>query len=353
MKKYKYKSKMSLTQAPSSFVIRSSLNSSPISEKTTPTTKKIFLGGLPAGCKRRDILNAFKSYGTIQTVNLIKDMKTYLCKGFGDISIRFESKRKFAIFLKQEFFMRGRKIYVEEFLEGNKLEKKNSQLYEKRVFIKDLPVGITDAELFGIFSQFGKVQSAYQIKSVNGRLMSYGYVTFFKFKAAQSCVKQGKVTLRDGTIKCFVFHKRHLGKKGAENVNKDLDNPCSFEVNGHDKNLRKQNTGSGGAGDRKASGGLSSFGHTKGKEQKKTGNHPLRISKGSENKHQGRRDDKKNQRGTKKRNKFYTNESLKRTRMFSALLDYMNEKPGSRKFDYETRMAKRHLEFNVRFNKGE
>lgn len=178
---------------------------------------KLFIGSLPPHCTNKDIYKAFKKYGYITSVNLFRDYRSGLCKGFGDMTLQLEDSNILPNLLKQKFHIKGRKIYVEEFLEGNSLEKKNEDLYQKRIHVKQLPLGIKDKELLDLFSNFGPVQSAYQIKTVQGEPMTYGYVTFFETESAERCLKQGYVNYKGDQIECCEFEKREINKNKTNN----------------------------------------------------------------------------------------------------------------------------------------
>lgn len=185
---------------------------------------KLFIGSLPPNSRDKDIHKAFRGYGKISCVHLFKDFRSGLCKGFGDFVIEISNEEKLVHFLKQEFHIKGRKVYLERFLEGGRLKEKNEELHRKRICIKNLPRGITNAEIYGIFSQFGKVENAYQIKGVTGNSLPFGYVTFEREKSALACLDRGRVVLRDGVISCHVFKKRVInGNLGTSDGRASID----------------------------------------------------------------------------------------------------------------------------------
>lgn len=206
-------------------------------QPSSSTRVKLFIGSLPPSCQNRDVYKAFKFYGKVLSVNLFRDYKSGLCKGFGDLSLLLDGPSTISHLLKQKFHIKGRKIYVEQFLEGDKLKEKNSDLYRKRVHIKQIPRGITDEEMKNLFKEFGEVESAYQIKKVQGYSMPFGYVTFLEIEAAHRCLKQKYVVYKGFKMECCEFKRREINKKKKnekfekkEKFNKNVQNFRNQEI---------------------------------------------------------------------------------------------------------------------------
>lgn len=172
-------------------------------------TCKLFVGGLPVETRNKDIFKAFRGYGELSFVNLFRDHRSGLCKGFGDFVITISSEEALVHLLKQEFHIKGQKVHLERFLGGENLKEKTKKHSKKKVFVKNIPRGMTDAELFGIFSQFGKVQNAYQFQAAPRSYQTFGVVTFSKDKAVELCLRQQRVVLRDAVIHCCSYQERN------------------------------------------------------------------------------------------------------------------------------------------------
>lgn len=66
--------------------------------------KKIFVGSLPPGTTEDALLNLFTPYGTVRSINLVKDMFSGNCKGFGFLEMEGHEARAAIAGLDGKFF---------------------------------------------------------------------------------------------------------------------------------------------------------------------------------------------------------------------------------------------------------
>ena len=66
--------------------------------------KKIFVGSLPPGTTEESLLNLFTPFGTVRSINLIKDMFSGNCKGFGFLEMEGHEARAAIAGLDGKFF---------------------------------------------------------------------------------------------------------------------------------------------------------------------------------------------------------------------------------------------------------
>jgi RNA recognition motif-containing protein len=66
--------------------------------------KKIFVGSLPPGTTEESLLNLFTPFGTVRSINLVKDMFSGNCKGFGFLEMEGHEARAAIAGLDGKFF---------------------------------------------------------------------------------------------------------------------------------------------------------------------------------------------------------------------------------------------------------
>lgn len=86
----------------------------------------------------------------------------------------------------------------------------------RKVFVSNLPYGMKDSEIIDLFSiNFGRVVSACRAKPRNGRLESYGFVTFETESAASRCLEMKVIFSHGKKIRCSKYvEKRKYGERG-------------------------------------------------------------------------------------------------------------------------------------------
>ena len=150
---------------------------------------KLYVGSLPGNTQKKHLKAYLSDFGKIKDLQLIKNKKTKKCAGFAFVGIKltsnplkkaqFESK-KFPLFL-------GRKIKIEPFLSGKKLQDHTNEHQKRRVFVTGLPEGLDDHQLAESFKRFGELESAYRVKVESERRgTNYGYVTFKRQNALEA-----------------------------------------------------------------------------------------------------------------------------------------------------------------------
>ena len=126
---------------------------------------KIHLGCLPASCSREQLLSYFGQFGRFRDAKVTRKSKA-LCSGDGWLIC--EDLASYDRVLKiKNFEFAGRTIFCEPMLTGEQLQEKNRLLSLRRIFVSNLPPHMEDHQIFEVFSQFGEVQNAYRIISLN------------------------------------------------------------------------------------------------------------------------------------------------------------------------------------------
>jgi hypothetical protein len=198
---------------------------------------KLYLGGLPPLCQKKNIIKSLSILGKVGETQIFIDFRTKMCKGYATANIipytwlveqaQHEGLRAIDIIESQKIKILGRDIYLEEHLSGEALIQKNTELYEKRVFVARIPRLVDDDLLKFTFQAFGKVQSAYQIVNTNGVPQTFGYVTFFDKHSTMKCLAAEGVLIKGKWVSVCPFKKG--GKRGKPDSYNKAPKPNNFQ----------------------------------------------------------------------------------------------------------------------------
>jgi RNA recognition motif-containing protein len=114
---------------------------------------KIFLGSLPSNADRKVLLSHFEQYGKIKSLKLL--MKAKVCSGCAILVCLDEDTRDRILNSQHRVF--NRIIECHEYKRGNKLKSYNQDLWKKRVFVKNIPLGFSNIQFKEAFEVIGGV----------------------------------------------------------------------------------------------------------------------------------------------------------------------------------------------------
>ena len=197
--------------------------------------KKLFVASLQSNTKKKkqDLLALFSQFGEIKRVELVSQKKhSKRCKGFAFVT--FERAEDALQVLNTQVFMKGRKLTIREQLKGKRLHDYKTRFKRRRMFVGDLPAGLTDYELRATFEGLGEVETAYLIRDHHtGESESFGYV-LFKSEADVERVLSREVYLKGVLVRCEGFRERgeHAGRRGSERSGGYLEQ--GKQVDGHE-----------------------------------------------------------------------------------------------------------------------
>lgn len=138
-------------------------------------------------------------------------------KGFG--TIEFTQNTSVQAILNAELFYGSRRIICQPYLRGGDLFEKQANVAQNRIYIKGIPQGMTDQQLYNLFESTYSIESAFRVRT-RGIEKDYGYVTFLDQKDKRLCLKKAKILLPNGAyIKCVNFNKKI--KKGQTATDKN------------------------------------------------------------------------------------------------------------------------------------
>jgi len=185
---------------------------------------KIYIGCLPASCTKEELVGYFSYFGPTISVKIVKRARNKLCSGNAILECGTEYMFN-AIVAQREFDFHDRRIYCEPVLQGRLLEKKNRELSLRRIYISNLPSGVSNDQLQEQFKLFGPVQNAYRIRTLHNEDRPFGFVTFHSQRSASLAVSTGSLIINGRKILILRFKKNE--KIIHYNISNDQDSIAS------------------------------------------------------------------------------------------------------------------------------
>ena len=149
---------------------------------------KIYVGCLPGEATEEMVKSLFGVHGQIKEVILIKK-KSRKCIGSGYIIC--QDKTTYDRILAAEVFYQDRKLETSPFLEKEELQKLHEDINIRKVLVKNLPVELTNEELYDLFRMFGEVVNAFISSDKKQDVMrptNYGIIIFKERIAAYKAI---------------------------------------------------------------------------------------------------------------------------------------------------------------------
>jgi hypothetical protein len=157
---------------------------------------KLFLGSLPSKFERKVLLDHFNKFGKIKSLKVLLKSKNQ-CSGCAILVCETEETRNKILNTTHKLF--GKLIECHEYRRGTKLKTYNQELWQKRVYIKNVPLKFSNIDLKKVFEkQIGKVKIASLVNKKDkkggptklelARIQS-GFVTFYEEADAKRAIK--------------------------------------------------------------------------------------------------------------------------------------------------------------------
>ena len=159
---------------------------------------KVFLGGIPISVTEKELRLQLKKFGSVESI-LIPRYEDNRSKGFAFIN--FEEEASATKALSSKINLADKHLYFEPLKPKDEIQKRNEELYKRKIFVGGLSRKVTAEELENYFSKFGEVEKIIMNKFFsNNKSRGSGYVVFKKFQFAK---------------KVFNYKKKHFlkGKK--------------------------------------------------------------------------------------------------------------------------------------------
>jgi len=179
----------------------------PNQQQTTTTT--LFIGCLPPQTNEGNLTNFLARFGSITGIELPRDKKLGFCLGFAKLQIELISP--ISEILSAELVFRGFNIIIRDCLDLS-FDSLVTQMFEKRVFVSNLPKKWTDREIKEAFLSFGRVRAALRVLSQNKIPHPFGYVHFYELSAAKKCKEAKFLRFKNKKIICQNYSSKRALK---------------------------------------------------------------------------------------------------------------------------------------------
>lgn len=186
-----------------------------------------FVGSLPGVVEENELSDYFSNFGVVESLQLVKNKKTSVCKGFGFVSLTLKIEPEIFRSIKHKFM--GREIFIRPHLKGEELEKQTSDFTSKRLFINNVPSWMSEQDLCNYFSRFGTVELSYISPNFSPKKKPAGLIGFINFgnkESVASVLKQPKHSILGHAVKCAQFKAKRVrgdgnGKSDEREQNKE------------------------------------------------------------------------------------------------------------------------------------
>jgi hypothetical protein len=185
--------------------------------KSLPT--KYFVGSLPGNTQPQALEMHFSKYGKIVSLEVIKNPKTNLSKGYGFLLIQLY--RPESEFISIDHFFSNRIISVRPYMKGKDLQKNTVSFLSKRLFVKRVPEWMNELDLYEYFVQFGPIEMVYvtpnfALKQLNSLI---GFVHFVHKESLDEVLKTELHHINGNPVKCSAYDREKAKKTAQDEKN--------------------------------------------------------------------------------------------------------------------------------------
>ena len=217
-------------------------------EKNINSMNRVFIGGLPPRTTKKEILNYLSKFGQILSIDLKRDNRTGLTKGYGFVQCGDYQTKEFL--LKKEHFFGDRRIDIRPALPRKSDTKTKLAVYQNKICIPKL-----DRELFRgpedeqklrkIFERYGSIRDCYITQCRRREAESIGYVEFDKPGPARHVLAAlgGVIRLKNGEeLHCtqYLPRKQKMMMRKLEEAQKQEKISDDVEFSANEKNVSKK-----------------------------------------------------------------------------------------------------------------
>lgn len=184
---------------------------------------KIFIGCLPAETDENEVHTYFSQYCEIIKIK-IKFRSNGICAGYGHFTTKISKKNLKTLTTKNHFY-KGRSLECRLYMKGKKLESYLNDFNERRIYVRNIPHGTTDYELYDLFSSLCAVTRAYNANHVDKDGNVFGFVITKSPKEIEKLGQIGGIYLKGVKLEISksICHKlEHLKEKSKDSPQIDL-----------------------------------------------------------------------------------------------------------------------------------
>nr|XP_043628061.1 heterogeneous nuclear ribonucleoprotein 1-like [Erigeron canadensis] len=157
---------------------------------------KIFIGGLAKDTTIDEFVKYFGKYGELTDSVIMKDRQTGRPRGFGFIT--FADPVVVDTVIAETHVINGKQVEIKRTIPKGSGESKDFKT--KKVFVGGIPTAVTEEELKGFFSKYGKVVEHEIIRDhASKRSRGFGFVVFDSEQVVDTILVNGNMIDMNGT----------------------------------------------------------------------------------------------------------------------------------------------------------
>jgi polyadenylate-binding protein len=174
----------------------------------------IFIKNLDKSIDHKALCDTFSAFGNILSCKVALD-KEGSSRGFGFVHYENPEAADAAIAQVNGMLLCDKKVYVGPFEPRKNRGDSAGQVRFTNVFVKDLPLDLSDADLEKVFSAYGKTNSCLVSRKEDGTSLGFGFVNFEDPEAARQAVEQMNAADIQGK-KVFVARAQKKAEREAQ-----------------------------------------------------------------------------------------------------------------------------------------
>ena len=181
-----------------------------------PNPRTYFVGSLPGTVHDGELFDYFARVGRVVSLEVIKKRRNSICKGYGFVTLELRISEQ--EFLSTPHTFQGRRLTIEPYIDGEQLSLKKAEFQHRRLFIKNLPPWVSDADLVAYFSKYGHVEIAYKAKNYDQPNLkpAIGCVHFASAESLDFALAQPEHQIGGQFVKCDRFKEKKSLASGSQ-----------------------------------------------------------------------------------------------------------------------------------------
>jgi len=131
---------------------------SPRTEFSSPTSQKIFVGGIPHDITLEELSDYFSEFGSVKQIDMPRNAKNGKLRGFSFVHF-LSSEAVEKVFKKKNHSLKGKSMAIRRAMESNDASNWTKNLQNKKLYVSNLPKSnqITEKMIKRFFERFGPV----------------------------------------------------------------------------------------------------------------------------------------------------------------------------------------------------
>jgi len=151
----------------------------------------IFIKNLDKGIDNKALHDTFTNFGNVLSCKVEMEEKNgeLVSKGFGFVHFETQEAADAAVEKMNNINVNGKPIFVGHFRKKVERNEAGTEIKYTNIFVKNLPLEVSDEKLKEMFTPFGEITSAVVMCGEGGESKGFGFVNFKEFEGARAAVE--------------------------------------------------------------------------------------------------------------------------------------------------------------------